>query len=54
MNTRQSRPVWLNSAVFVYDLTDGRVESHCSHLKNYRHRALFEERAPLHPGNHRV
>ena len=46
-------PVWLNSWVFVYELSGCGFESSCSHL-NFRFRACFEQGVPWHSGNYSV
>ena len=39
-------PVWLNSSVFVYELSGCRFKPRCSHL-NFRFRVCFEQRVPF-------
>ena len=46
-------PVWLNSWVFVYELSGCGFKSSCSHL-NFRFCACFEQGVPWHSGNYRV
>ena len=46
-------PVWLNSWMFVYQLSGWGFGSRCSHL-NFRYRACFEKGVPWHSGNYRV
>ena len=45
--------VWLNSWVFVYELSGYGFESRCSHL-NFRYWACFGQGLPWHSGNYRV
>ena len=45
--------LWPNGWLFVYELSGSGFESSCSHL-NFRFRAYFEQRVPLHSGNYRV
>ena len=43
-------PVWLNSWVFLYELSGSLFDSSCTHL-NFRFRACFEKGVPWHSGN---
>ena len=42
-----------NGWVFVYELSDSRFESSCSHF-NFRFRTWFKQGVPWHSGNYRV
>ena len=44
--------VWLNSWVFLYELSDCESQSLCSHL-NVRYHSCFEQGVPWHSGNNR-
>ena len=46
-------PVWLNSWVFLYELSGCGFKSRCSNL-NFRFHACFEQGVPWHSGNYRV
>ena len=46
-------PVWLNSWVFVFELTGSGFASSCSHLK-FIFRAWFEQGVSWHSDNYRV
>ena len=46
-------PVWLNGWVFIYELSDCRIELRCCHLK-FRYCTCFEQRVPWHLGIHRM
>ena len=44
-------PIWLNSWVFVYELSESGFESHCNHL-NFRYHACFGKGVSCHSGNY--
>ena len=47
--TMSSTPVWLNSYVFVHELSGCGFDSRCGHL-NFRYRACFEQEVTRHSG----